>query len=175
VKWNCDDTTLTYYGAIELVYIKHEKLFNYQNLLLISSFTYNRIRFPSMYEHCWKEVVQFHKRSTLFRAAPYEWSKKERKFKTLIGQPNASRYRKAFRRLTWLITAHQAVVLWNLLQAFLEEKSLILKISSLWLASILMAITICRWIHLMKTEEITQFLNVACKYQSERTRRIRGK
>jgi hypothetical protein len=126
-----------------------------------------------MYEYFWAEVLSFLKRSKRFRSASYEWSQKEKKFKTLIGKQK-SRYERQFRHLTWLVLAHQTVIFWNLLQAFTKEESIILKISSLWIASISMVVTVSRCIHCMKTEEITQFLNTTSDYQNAHRQRIRG-
>jgi hypothetical protein len=126
-----------------------------------------------MYEYFWNEVLSFLKRSRGFRSASYEWSQKEKKFKTLIGNQK-SRYKRQFRHLTWLCLGHQTVIFWNLLQAFRKEESFILKISGLWIASISMVVTVSRCIHYMKMDEITQFLNTASDHQNAHPNRTRG-
>jgi hypothetical protein len=122
-----------------------------------------------MYEHFWTETLRLLHLARQTYTTPYDWDRSKAKF-IIIRTP---KYEKTFKFLSYVNFIHMGIMLWNLIQIFLNEKNVVPKMVSLAFAAFAAIIVICRWMHTKRAEDIVDFLN--CMVKSARSVTERGK
>jgi hypothetical protein len=131
-----------------------------------------------MYEHFWSILLPFLHKAEICQATPYICNKRQKLFTsapstisttttTNVIMKTRKKYNLnlTFKRMSYLIFFHMVVMVWNVIQSLWKETSFLTKSFSLGVAAVTLLITICRWIHLNRSEDIVHFLNCMVLYE----------
>jgi uncharacterized membrane protein len=115
-----------------------------------------------MYAHYWDLVLPHFQTLQRTLATPFAWEPKQSNF-ALIKNPKY--YAKLFNNLFAVIFVHCALVGFNLLQTFRNEKNMLITIISLGWSCCIFYSTLTLWMHKRKASNLIQFLNRMVEFE----------